>query len=621
MNFKKLNFRNKLLLATLPVTAIALIITSFLTYEIARESIIAQTELNLAQRVNNDKQLLDTWIHDVREQILFFNSNPVIKSAVLGEGIDSAAKYLKNINVKLTIYESIFVADNSGKIIFDSVDGKSVGLSIRDNPGFRENYFGTLKGNVFVGKIHASSVSGHPVFLITAPIFIDGKITGIAGTIVKFNHYSKENITDMPVGKYGYAFVSNETGIAIAHPNSKHILNLDFKTLSFGKQMLEQKTGSLRYNFEGKDSLASLAYMEEEGLILAAKLELEEVLAPIKKIRYVALCVGVTSFMVLLIVIVFFTGKLVTVLRGIIANLSSGAEQIGSASKQTAQSSQQMAQGANEQASSLEETSSSLEEMSAMINQNAENSKQANSLAVMAREAAVKGNNKMTEMVDAINKIKDSSDETSKIIKTIDEIAFQTNLLALNAAVEAARAGEAGKGFAVVAEEVRNLAQRSAEAARNTSTLIETSKQNAENGVQVTGNVRDSLNEIFEGVDKVSHLVEEVSVASEEQAKGIDQVNTAVAEMNKLTQSNAAHSEETASASEELSAQANELNHMVDVLVEVVEGQSEKKQVRINGNTKAKRSYVSEKANTQVNSDFLSPQAVMPLDDDELSNF
>ncbi len=281
------------------------------------------------------------------------------------------------------------------------------------------------------------------------------------------------------------------------------------------------------------------------------------------------------------IAIAVFTGILIGVLltrsitkpiNRIIAGMTEGAGQVTSASNQVSQSSQQMAEGASEQASSLEETSSSLEEMSSMTKQNADNARQANTMSDEARQAAEKGGQSMTRMSEAIDKIKGSSDQTAKIIKTIDEIAFQTNLLALNAAVEAARAGEAGKGFAVVAEEVRNLAQRSAEAAKNTSALIEESQNNADNGVAVAKEVGGILEQIVQTVQKVTQLVGEVAAASEEQSQGIEQVNTAVAQMDKVTQSNAANSEEAASAAEELNAQARELNEMISVLQGIVDG-------------------------------------------------
>jgi len=268
----------------------------------------------------------------------------------------------------------------------------------------------------------------------------------------------------------------------------------------------------------------------------------------------------------------FLTRSITKILNRIVASLTEGAEQVTSAAGQVSGASQSLAEGATEQAASLEETSSSLEEMASMTRQNADSAQQANTLAAEARKAADTGANSMGKMDTAINEIQKSSDETAKIIKVIDEIAFQTNLLALNAAVEAARAGEAGKGFAVVAEEVRNLAMRSAEAAKNTSEMIEGSVKNASNGVDIATEVGKALSEIVEGIGKTSELVGEIAAASQEQAQGIDQVNTAVNQMDKVTQSNAANAEESASASEELSAQAEQMQGVVGQLIALVGG-------------------------------------------------
>ncbi|HYD83975.1 MAG TPA: methyl-accepting chemotaxis protein, partial [Opitutus sp.] len=225
-------------------------------------------------------------------------------------------------------------------------------------------------------------------------------------------------------------------------------------------------------------------------------------------------------------------------LNTVIANLHGTANTIGNAIEQIAAAGASLANGATTQAASLEETSASLEEMSGMTKRNAEHAQAANALTKQTRASAETGAGDMQEMTTAMDAIKAASDNIAKIIKTIDEIAFQTNILALNAAVEAARAGEAGMGFAVVAEEVRNLAQRSAEAAKETAARIEDSIQKSERGVAISAKVADSLGEIVTKARKVDELVAEIASASLEQSQGITQLNTAVTQMDRVTQAN-----------------------------------------------------------------------------------
>jgi methyl-accepting chemotaxis protein len=201
--------------------------------------------------------------------------------------------------------------------------------------------------------------------------------------------------------------------------------------------------------------------------------------------------------------------------------------------------------------------------MALMTKRNATNAKEARSLSEGTRASSERGMESMKRLSESINKIKASSDATAKIVKTIDEIAFQTNLLALNAAVEAARAGDAGKGFAVVAEEVRNLAMRSAEAAKNTTNLIEESVNNAEGGVAINQEVLKNLDEINGQIHKVNQVMAEIAAASDRQSHGVDQINTAVEQMNQVTQQTAANAEESSSAAEELSSQSQEMLSMV----------------------------------------------------------
>jgi methyl-accepting chemotaxis protein len=253
-----------------------------------------------------------------------------------------------------------------------------------------------------------------------------------------------------------------------------------------------------------------------------------------------------------------------------VENLNEGSEQLSSASSEISSASQMLAEGASEQAASIQESSSSLEEISSRTKKNADNATQADKLMKESNEVVLKANRSMGELSSAMEEISKTGEETAKIIKTIDEIAFQTNLLALNAAVEAARAGEVGAGFAVVAGEVRNLAMRAAEAARNTSHLIDGTVKRIRQGSDLVVKTGEAFSEVAKGTQKVGELVSEIAISSREQSQGLEQVNAAVDGMDKIAQRNAANAEESASTSEELSAQAVQMKEIVSALVKLV---------------------------------------------------
>ncbi|QTA79596.1 Methyl-accepting chemotaxis receptor domain-containing protein, nitrate/nitrite sensing domain-containing protein [Desulfonema limicola] len=324
-------------------------------------------------------------------------------------------------------------------------------------------------------------------------------------------------------------------------------------------------------------------------------------------------------------------------LNNIIYVLSEGSDHVKSSSAQLSQSSQELAENASQQAAGLEEITSSLEEMSAMTTRNADNSSQANTMAENTRHEARQGIEAMKKMTETIEKVKVSSEQTARIIKTIDEIAFQTNLLALNAAVEAARAGEAGRGFAVVAEEVRNLALKSAEAAKSTSLLINESKQNADEGVGVTHEAAEAFEKIADKINKLAEFNEEISRESQEQAYKIEQINDAVNHMDKGTQSYAANSEQSASASMELANQSKHLVSMIEVLENLVNGSkisneaAELNKLAENNvenglNTKTSRNMDSKRKSDNENriekrAEKISNEELIPLDEYDFKDF
>ncbi len=259
-------------------------------------------------------------------------------------------------------------------------------------------------------------------------------------------------------------------------------------------------------------------------------------------------------------------------LQHAVTELSEGAEQTASAASQVSSSSQVLAQGSSEQAASLEETSASSEEINSMARKNTENSRSAAELVSSSQQKFGEANRALDGMVVAMGEINSQSDRISRIIKTIDEIAFQTNILALNAAVEAARAGEAGMGFAVVADEVRNLAQRCAQAAKDTAAMIEESIAKSNDGKVKVDQVAASIRAVTEEAGRIKMLVDEVSLSSQEQARGIDQIGKAITQMEQVTQRNAASAEESAAAAEELNAQSETMRGVVERLTAMVGG-------------------------------------------------
>jgi len=371
----------------------------------------------------------------------------------------------------------------------------------------------------------------------------------------------------------------------------------------------------------------------------------EQAVAEYSFARNMIIAISAVAILVGLAIAFFLSRGVTRSLHKVIDGLSEGATQVISASGQISGASQSLAEGASQQAAAIEETSSSLEEISSMTKLNADNAGQADSRMKEAGRVLDEASNSMKDLIHSMQEITQASEDTSKIIKSIDEIAFQTNLLALNAAVEAARAGEAGAGFAVVADEVRNLAMRAADAAKNTANLIEMTIKKVKDGSELVSKTNESFVRMSSTASGVAELVGEIAAASREQSLGIEQVNKAVAEMDKVVQHNAANAEENAAASEEMNAQAYQMQTFVEDLSAIVGGSGLNRHKDKGGHRAApiagaKVSKVDRKLLASVQSSTTGgygngnderharpkrlekrPERLLPLDDAELSSF
>ncbi len=323
------------------------------------------------------------------------------------------------------------------------------------------------------------------------------------------------------------------------------------------------------------------------------------------------LTVAALAIIVGILISLLLTRSITGPLNRVIEGMQVGSQQVNSAAGQVASAGQQLAEGASEQASSLEQTAAALELMASASRQSTANSATASERTRDVKSHAERGQDAMDGLHKAMDKVKSSAGETAKVVKTIDEIAFQTNLLALNAAVEAARAGDAGRGFAVVAEEVRNLAQRSAEAAKGTAGLINDSQKHSMLGVEATVELAGILDEVVIGVVGVSELIEELATSANNQDRSVQELNTAVGQLDEVTQSNAAGAEESASAAEELSAQASEMDGLVRDLAAVVGGGATNKP-----QPKERPSFGSLPQRKVERASVDNPDIVIPLDED-----
>lgn len=416
---------------------------------------------------------------------------------------------------------------------------------------------------------------------IAIPIKSNGKSVGVAGIDLSFDSL-QEVFKKIRPFETGYASLIASNGLCAASFDSKLLGEKvsDPETIK-GFQKAIESDSSLVIPDRTDNIFSEPVYRVIVPLHLGLSKSLWgfEIVVPVKKVlekgnhlSVMTAVFGIVTLLALLLIILMVTNRIINPFNKIIGALDQGASQVLSASSQLSSTALQISEGNAEQASAIEESSTVLQESTAMLQQNTSNTKHAAQLSQQAKDSANKGSYEMQEMINSINEIKKSSDQIVRIIKVIDDIAFQTNILALNAAIEAARAGEAGLGFAVVAEEVRNLAGRSAQAAKDTTEMIEANIELSGKGVLATEKVQEVLNEIVVHSNKVNELMDEIAAASQEQFLGVEQVNNAMGQMESIILQNASNAQESSASAEELSAQSENLKEIVRELSRLVNG-------------------------------------------------
>ncbi len=506
-----------------------------------------------------------------------------------GMGIDELtekrvnANLLKNLESLGAFYEGVFLGDAKGELfagVTPNGETPYKGRSIADMPWFessREN------GEVSIGDIQISSITGNPIITVCAPVFDKrNKFGAVLGLEMKLEAVG-ELVSGTRVGNSGYAFMVDGQGGVIAHPDPEYQLTLNIKNVpgmeEVSRAMLSGESGISDYMFKGKDKVAGVAPVKMKHWSIAVSQDRDEFMAVAHEIRDDNLLFG-GGFMAVTIVITFFWASSISEpVKQTVQEIQGEADHIVVASREFESSSHSLANGASSQTVSLENTRKSLGQMTATIHRNTNDAIHADELMQRTNAIVDKARQKMAVLTRSIEHIAEASEKTQKIVKSIDGIAFQTNLLALNAAVEAARAGEAGAGFSVVADEVRSLARRTTESARETSALIEETSVRINDGGEVVNQAQDTFKEVISSANQVGQLLKGISETSLSQANDVETVNMEVEQMSKVVHQNASAAEESASASELLRQQAFQMQQMLDDMAVLVVGKGAQKRL------------------------------------------
>lgn len=606
------------LLQKLLIVIVLLILASSVTIGVfSYMNTAASTHDLLMSKVDDQlllrSQLINEKIQSITRLIKTISNDQRVQLDLQGQtgSLETSAMFTAIANENSDLMSLMSIVDKEGLVIaVDDKNANVLGVDLSDRAYLKE---AMATKALTISDLLISRASGSKVIAICDPIYIGGEYAGAVISTIDFSLIT-DVIVDTKIASEGYAYMVDITGdnkgTLVSHPTAEYVeeavtlYSFENEALSaFTDLMATQPTGEGYYEFQGKNKFVQFVQIENWALAITANED--DLQASAKEIRnisimVVAITLVLSTFAGYLLVnhlIVKPVGvlenamekagegnldvsitskskdeignltrsfmKMIDKINHVITSINTASDQVAAGSNQVSESSMSLAQGATEQASSIEELIATINQIAAQTKANAENASSTQKIVDLSRTHAEEGNQQMVGMLSAMQTINDSSKNISRIIKVIDDIAFQTNILALNASVEAARAGQHGKGFAVVSEEVRNLAARSAEAARETTTLIEGSIKHVAEGTKIANETASALTQIVEGITKAATLVNDIAVASNEQAIGVQQINIGITQISDVVHTTSATAEETAAASQELSSQAELLKNQV----------------------------------------------------------
>lgn len=587
----KMNLRTKFLGVIIPFVILAIAVLTWVAYSTGADNLERELTGAMRSTLSKTNSELNFWYNGLSRDGLILSEEATIISSMKSGSYQPASQLLEDYLKRSPSYNRLVLISMKGIIVADGSGNDSVGLNLADSAAYRNNITDSKNGRIHISPVVKSTVTGEPIALMTFPIKFNGSVIGILGLSAKVLDFDEKFLKGIKIGRNGYLFMVDQTGLFIGHPDSTHLLKTNLFNMPFGQELKNRSSGVSDYKFDGTDKRMIWQKNQATGWTIGATVNHDDIFAASISMAWKCLWLGIGAIILISLVIMLTTTKviiapvnrLLKVMREIskgnltvrarvvgedeISHLSSSTNDmvekvssvvstvqdvsgsVRSGSDELSATAQMMSQSATEQASSMQEIAASMEQVVSSISQNSDNAGQTEKIAVKAAEEAQTTGDAVKETVTAMRDIADR-------ISIIEEIARQTNLLALNAAIEAARAGEHGKGFAVVAAEVRKLAERSGNAAAEISELSSSS-------VSIAENAGEMLARIVPDIRQTAELVQEISAASAEQNSGAQQVNLALQQFDQTVQHNASTSEEVSASSEELAGHSQVLEDTI----------------------------------------------------------